>query len=163
MELAGRNDGAMAIGVVYPGIDLVYYGNQRRLEYDFLAAAGADVRRIRLKISGEGPNASGARIDHNGDLIVDMGNGEARVEKPVAYPPAPGGDTMRSTCDSRFRPTAWLASTSVATTPAGRSSSIRSSRIPRSLPATTSTTSNLVLGAGLTNEVRNLVDNVARR
>src|SRR5438270_715493 len=27
---------------VYPGIDLVYYGNQRQLEYDFILAPGAD-------------------------------------------------------------------------------------------------------------------------
>src|SRR5437762_12254360 len=27
---------------VYPGIDLVYYGNQRKLEYDFVIAPGAD-------------------------------------------------------------------------------------------------------------------------
>ena len=34
---------------VYPGIDLVYYGNQRQLEYDFVVAPGADPARIRLK------------------------------------------------------------------------------------------------------------------
>src|SRR5215208_1106254 len=33
---------------VYPGIDLVYYGNQRELEYDFVVAAGADPAQIRL-------------------------------------------------------------------------------------------------------------------
>src|SRR6267143_93297 len=33
---------------VYPGIDLVYYGNQRQLEYDFVVAPGADPQRIVL-------------------------------------------------------------------------------------------------------------------
>src|SRR5216117_4313936 len=30
---------------VYPGIDLVYYGNQRQLEYDFVVAPGADPKK----------------------------------------------------------------------------------------------------------------------
>src|SRR5687768_13223508 len=33
---------------VYPGIDVVFYGNQRQLEYDFVVAPGADPRTIRL-------------------------------------------------------------------------------------------------------------------
>jgi hypothetical protein len=33
---------------IYPGIDLVYYGNQRELEYDFRIAPRADPGRIRL-------------------------------------------------------------------------------------------------------------------
>jgi hypothetical protein len=37
---------------VYPGIDLVYYGNQRQLEFDFVVAPGADPRAIRLAIDG---------------------------------------------------------------------------------------------------------------
>jgi hypothetical protein len=35
---------------VYPGVDLVYYGNQGRLEYDFEVAPGADARQIALQI-----------------------------------------------------------------------------------------------------------------
>src|SRR5207237_605343 len=37
---------------VYPGVDLVYYGNQQRLEYDFEAAPGADPAAIRLGFEG---------------------------------------------------------------------------------------------------------------
>ena len=33
---------------VYPGVDLVYYGNQRQLEYDFLIAAGSNPSQIKL-------------------------------------------------------------------------------------------------------------------
>jgi hypothetical protein len=36
----------------YPGVDLVYYGNQRELEYDFVVKPGGDVRRIRLEFEG---------------------------------------------------------------------------------------------------------------
>ncbi len=37
---------------VYPGIDLVFYGRQRQLEYDFEVAPGADPRRIALRFDG---------------------------------------------------------------------------------------------------------------
>src|SRR5204863_3868068 len=37
---------------VYPGIDLVYYGNQRQLEYDFVVAPGADPKKIMLGFKG---------------------------------------------------------------------------------------------------------------
>src|SRR5580700_7412409 len=46
---------------VYPGIDLVYYGNQSRLEHDFVVAPGADPARIRLALDG----AQRVRIDRD--------------------------------------------------------------------------------------------------
>ena len=36
---------------VLPGVDLIYYGNQRQLEYDFVVAPGADPSTIRLPVS----------------------------------------------------------------------------------------------------------------
>ncbi len=66
---------------VYPGIDLVYYGNQSQLEYDFLVAPGADPGRIRLRLSG----ADTLHIGKNGDLIVSAGNSEIAFRKPVIY------------------------------------------------------------------------------
>ena len=62
---------------VYPGIDLVYYGNDRRLEYDFTVAPGADPRAIRLKIGG----SENMAVSGNGDLIL----GPLRLGKPLAY------------------------------------------------------------------------------
>src|SRR5437764_3759849 len=62
---------------VYPGIDLVYYGNQRQLEYDFVVAPGADPKAITLAVgAGLSPHDhSGSvkpplRIDASGDLVV---------------------------------------------------------------------------------------------
>ena len=66
---------------IYPGIDLVYYGNQRTLEHDFVVAPGADPRRIKLQLSG----AKSTYIEANGDLAMDLGNGVVRLLKPVAY------------------------------------------------------------------------------
>jgi uncharacterized protein (TIGR03437 family) len=66
---------------VYPGIDLVYYGNQRRLEYDFIVAPGTDPDVIELRFEG----ADALRIDDNGDLVLNAGAGELRQRKPVIY------------------------------------------------------------------------------
>jgi uncharacterized protein (TIGR03437 family) len=66
---------------LYPGIDLVYYGQQAQLEYDFVIAAGADPRRIRLAFTG----AQVLRLDAQGDLLVDTAAGTLRQTRPVAY------------------------------------------------------------------------------
>src|SRR5690348_749991 len=66
---------------VYPGVDLVYYGTQRQLEYDFVIAPGVDAGRIRLDIRG----AEKLRVTANGDLVMALANGEVRFERPVAY------------------------------------------------------------------------------
>jgi uncharacterized protein (TIGR03437 family) len=62
---------------VYPGIDLVYYGNERQLEYDFTVAPGADPRAIRLEIEG----SKNMAVSGNGDLIL----GPLHLRKPLAY------------------------------------------------------------------------------
>jgi hypothetical protein len=52
---------------VYPGIDLVYYGNQRQLEYDFVVAPGSDPAAIKVSMAG----ASKMHLDaETGDLIL---------------------------------------------------------------------------------------------
>src|SRR6266581_1405397 len=76
---------------VYPGVDLVYYGNQRQLEYDFVVAAGADPKAIALKIETgnakiENPKSK-IRVDASGDLVVQAEGGEIRFHKPVVYQP----------------------------------------------------------------------------
>ena len=41
---------------VYPGIDLVFYGDRRRVEFDFELAPGADPSRVRLEFDGATPH-----------------------------------------------------------------------------------------------------------
>ncbi len=65
---------------VYPGIDLVYYGNQRELEYDFVVAPHADPSQIALSFTGAAP-----KIDKTGDLVLAANTGETRFHKPVVY------------------------------------------------------------------------------
>jgi hypothetical protein len=65
---------------VYPGVDLVFYGNQRQLEYDFVVAPGADPSRIAWRIDG-----ARASVDAEGNLALSAPNGPASFKKPVLY------------------------------------------------------------------------------
>ena len=67
---------------VYPGIDLVYYGNQRRLEYDFVVGPGRDARAIALEFLG----ADEVEVDAaTGDLLIRVAKETVRQHKPVVY------------------------------------------------------------------------------
>jgi len=66
---------------VYPGIDLVFHGDQQQLEYDFQVAPEADPGRIRFKVSG----AEKMEVTGNGDLLLRASKTEFRMHKPVIY------------------------------------------------------------------------------
>jgi len=66
---------------VYPGIDLVWYGNQRRLEYDFVVAAGADPKQIQVAYEG----VDSLRVDAGGDLVLGTALGEVKQQRPRVY------------------------------------------------------------------------------
>ena len=69
---------------VYRGIDVVYYGNQRRLEYDFVVAPGADARWIRLNFDG----ADEMTLEADGSLRLKMKGGEITQPAPKKSPSA---------------------------------------------------------------------------
>jgi len=71
---------------VYDGIDLVYYGNQRQLEYDFVVSPHANPARIRLHFAG----ALALRLTASGDLEVKGSHGEIVFHKPELYQNADG-------------------------------------------------------------------------
>ncbi|MDQ6665672.1 MAG: SBBP repeat-containing protein, partial [Acidobacteriota bacterium] len=66
---------------VYPGIDAIYYGNGRQLEYDLIVAPGADPGRIQLAFAG----AKNLKITPEGDLALQTKTQEARLRKPKIY------------------------------------------------------------------------------
>jgi hypothetical protein len=72
---------------VYPGIDVLYYGNDRRLAYDLLVAPHADPARVALAFEG----AEGLALDGDGNLIVLVGGRAIRQLAPVAYQETDGG------------------------------------------------------------------------
>lgn len=81
---------------VYPGIDMVYYGVQREIEYDFIVAPGADPKTILLEFEG----TRRIEIDSRGDLVLHTAGGQARQRKPVTYQEAGG---RRKEIASRYR------------------------------------------------------------
>lgn len=66
---------------VYPGIDLIFHGEQGRLEYDFVLSPHADPQAIRLELSGH----QSLRIDEHGELVIETPAGEIRWKAPDVY------------------------------------------------------------------------------
>ncbi len=66
---------------VYPGVNLIYYGNQGRLEYDFVIQPGAHPAIIRLDLLG----AQHMRIDTQGNLVLSLPGGEIYQPAPFIY------------------------------------------------------------------------------
>src|SRR3989449_7624507 len=72
---------------LYPGVDLVYYGNQRQLEFDFIVGPGANPNAIRLEVEG----ADRLDVDAQGDLVLHVNDGQLRLQKPAVYEEVKGG------------------------------------------------------------------------
>ena len=79
---------------VYPGIDLVFYGKDQRLSYDFVVAPGADPGAIGLRAWG-----GALKLDPQGRLVADSDAGELVQERPIVYQDANGA---RTEIDGRF-------------------------------------------------------------
>jgi Beta-propeller repeat/Cep192 domain 4/HYDIN/CFA65/VesB-like, Ig-like domain len=97
---------------IYPGIDLIYYGNppaKGQIECDFRVAPGADPSVIRLDLRADafGPPMSGPRahirIDPHGDLVVQTHGGELRFHKPVVYQDESADDSPQTTVQPQNR------------------------------------------------------------
>jgi hypothetical protein len=72
---------------VYPGIDVVYYGSQQQLEYDFVIAPGQRPEAITLKFGG----ARKLDVEIDGSLRVETLSGQVvRQHAPVAYQESEG-------------------------------------------------------------------------
>jgi len=65
---------------VYPGIDLVYYGRENHLEYDFVVSPGADPSLIELEFDGFERTSV-----EDGELVLQASAGEIRHQKPYVY------------------------------------------------------------------------------
>ena len=77
---------------VYPGVDLIYYGNQQKLEYDLVLQPGANLNSILLEFSG----AEQISLDSGGDLLLWLGGNSVRQHKPVVYQEIDGVRKMLS-------------------------------------------------------------------
>ncbi len=66
---------------VYPGIDVIYYGRQRQLEYDFRLGPGADASKIRIALDG----VDNIKIDNDGNLVMKTSGGNITQHAPMIY------------------------------------------------------------------------------
>ncbi len=81
---------------IYPHIDLVYYGNQQQLEYDFVVAPGGNPQSIRLQYTG----IEAARVDDLGNLRLQVAGAELVEHRPTVYQTRNGS---RRPVDGQFR------------------------------------------------------------
>ncbi|MBL8143401.1 MAG: DUF11 domain-containing protein [Acidobacteria bacterium] len=81
---------------VYDGIDVVYYGNQRRLQYDFIVAPGADPSRVAFEVRG----AERLSIGPEGQLEMTADGRTIEQQRPYTYQVAATGE--RTEVPSRF-------------------------------------------------------------
>jgi uncharacterized repeat protein (TIGR01451 family) len=65
---------------IYPGINLVFYGNQGQLEYDFQVAPGADPWRAQLEFDG-----ATAAAQKDGSILIKHGGNAMRLQAPRVY------------------------------------------------------------------------------
>lgn len=65
----------------WPGIDVTYYGNRFKLEYDLIVAPHANPGAIRLKVD----SGAGLSLTSKGDIVVRTAAGNLIQHKPVAY------------------------------------------------------------------------------
>jgi hypothetical protein len=66
---------------LYPGIDLVYYGSNHRVEYDFDLAPGADATKIQFAVKG----AEALKIDGAGNLVLNVAGTQLLFQTPAIY------------------------------------------------------------------------------
>ena len=72
---------------IYPGVNLVYYGNQHQLEYDFTVAPEANPGAITIRFDG----ADKISVNENGELVLTLGKDEIRQPAPLIYQLAGSG------------------------------------------------------------------------
>lgn len=87
---------------VYPGIDVVYYGNQRELEFDIDVAPSANLAMLRLKIAGVHHRKVDLSIDRQGDLVVRTRAGDVQFRKLHAYQPDGKGSGGKKFLQARY-------------------------------------------------------------
>ncbi|MEO6172426.1 MAG: SBBP repeat-containing protein, partial [Arenimonas sp.] len=66
---------------IYQGIDVVFYGNQKQLEYDFVLSPSADVSQIKMNFAG----AESLRVNEHGDLLLKVAGVELTHQAPISY------------------------------------------------------------------------------
>lgn len=78
--------GRVSARQVWPGVDMVWHGDQRRLQHDMVVAPGTDPAVVAFDVDG----ARSLSVDAAGELVIDLGATTARLARPVLYQEAAG-------------------------------------------------------------------------
>ena len=81
---------------LYPGVDMVYYGNQGKLEYDFVVQPGADPGAIHMKVDG----AQDVQVNGQGDMELTTARGKVVLRAPSVYQQVEG---QKNTLEGSYR------------------------------------------------------------
>ena len=73
--------GRVQVENIYPGVNVIYYGNRQKLEYDLILAAGVNPSVIALRFDG----AENISLTQQGELVIHFPSGDVRQHPPVAY------------------------------------------------------------------------------
>ncbi|HVE35882.1 MAG TPA: SBBP repeat-containing protein [Gemmatimonadaceae bacterium] len=87
--------GSVVVSGLYAGVDAVFHGSGRALEYDLVIAPTADPSSIVMRVEG----ASHLSIDESGDLALETSVGIVKIQRPAAFQHTPHG---REPIESRF-------------------------------------------------------------
>lgn len=90
-----QNFGRVTYNAIYPGVSIVFHGNRRQLEHDFVIQPHADYRLIRVRV--DGPRR--IQLETDGSLHLVFPDGDLILEKPEAFQDADGSKKVLS---SRF-------------------------------------------------------------
>ena len=98
------NFAKVAYAGIYPGVNLVYYGNQRQLEYDFVVSPGADPSVITLGFAqiNSAQKSPALHIDANGNLVAHLAAGDISFHKPRVYQTVANNSQETHSIDSRY-------------------------------------------------------------
>lgn len=72
---------SVRVAQIYSGVDILYYGNQERLEYDFQLAPGIEPGVITIRFTG----VNNLRLNAQGELVLQVPGGEIIQHAPIAY------------------------------------------------------------------------------
>jgi hypothetical protein len=73
--------GQLKYSNLYPGVDLIFYGNGKELEHDFVVAPGGDYRSIRMHYEG----MKSLAVSAQGALELTMREGIVEIKPPKIY------------------------------------------------------------------------------
>ena len=90
------NFGQVRYERVYPGVDLIFRGNQQQVEYDFTIAPNANAKQIRFAFDG----VDSMTTNKDGSLLLRTPHGTLTQSRPLVYQDIDG---HRRIVDARYR------------------------------------------------------------